>query len=406
MATEPLTRCALLTPAGRGALATVRVQGPQATAWIARHFQPAGSLSAGRLSLEATPLDAIRYGLWHGEDVVLGRVASDVWEIHCHGGELAPARIQQSLIADGCTPDDGWTLVRDEYSAWGAGLTPLAREARRLLVEAPTLRTATVLLDQFHGALDRELDRLDWLCGAGDFAAVTESLERLSVVGRAGCHLTRPFRVALFGRPNVGKSSLINRLVGYQRSIVLAQPGTTRDVVTATIAVQGWPCELRDTAGVQSTDDPLEAEGIARTRRAVESADLIVRIEDAAACLNRLDGRAGEPFGWSQMELPSAASGLPSLLVWNKADLIGASDIDRLPEPGWPVSALTGQGIDQLWRAMAAALVPVEPEPGEAVPFLETHAVLLNGALQAARSYDSVCLRRTIGQLRGEANSL
>lgn len=352
------------------------------------------------MSLEATPIDAIRYGLWHGEDVVLGRVGSDVWEIHCHGGELAPARIQQSLIADGCTLADGWELVRDEYSAWGAGLTPLAREARRRLAEAPTLRTATVLLDQFHGALDRELDRLELLGGAGDFAAATESLERLLVVGRAGCHLTRPFRVALFGRPNVGKSSLINRLVGYQRSIVLAQPGTTRDVVTATIAVQGWPCELWDTAGVQSTDDPLEAEGIARTRRAVESADLIVRIEDGAACLNGREGRSGAPLGWSPVELPSGASGLPSLLVWNKADLIGASDIDRLPEPGCPVSALTGQGIDQFWRTMAAALVPVEPEPGEAVPFLETHAAQLAEALQAARSFDAPNLTRALRRLR------
>ena len=108
-----------------------------------------------------------------------------------------------------------------------------------------------------------------------------EQLKGLLRFGDLGLHLTTPWRVVLTGPPNVGKSSLINALVGRERAIGSAQPGTTRDVVTAVTAVGGWPIELADTAGVRQVVDPLEREGVNRAKRSREHADLVVMVADA-----------------------------------------------------------------------------------------------------------------------------
>jgi tRNA modification GTPase len=113
--------------------------------------------------------------------------------------------------------------------------------------------------------------------------AATARVERLSALAEVGSHLTHPWRIVLAGRPNVGKSSLINALVGFERALVHATPGTTRDLVTAASAIDGWPVELIDTAGLRSTGDALEAAGIRLAEGQMAAADLVVLVFDASS---------------------------------------------------------------------------------------------------------------------------
>src|SRR6185503_7750192 len=112
---------------------------------------------------------------------------------------------------------------------------------------------------------------------------------RLLALAEVGLHLTTPWRVVFAGPPNVGKSSLVNALLGYPRAIVYDQPGTTRDVLTASTAFDGWPFELRDTAGLRDgiSLDSVEVEGVARARAQIATADLVVFVHDRSAGLDR-----------------------------------------------------------------------------------------------------------------------
>ena len=204
---------------------------------------------------------------------------------------------------------------------------------------------------------------------AGALKLVDELLERADV----GLHLAKPWRVVLAGRPNVGKSSLINALVGYERAIVHEAPGTTRDIVTALTALDGWPVELADTAGLRVGDEPLEVAGIALARRQAAEADLLLLVFDRNTA-------------WSAEDEALVKAWPAALAVLNKCDLPAAAG--RRPT-GVEVSAQSGAGLAELAPAMVARLVPRAPEPGEAVPFLESHVELLGRLTQRLQMNDS-----------------
>src|SRR5439155_6204210 len=136
------------------------------------------------------------------------------------------------------------------------------------------LRTAAILLAQLRGAFTRDCRAAEQVLRAGrqaEAATRVADLLRLAPVGR---HLVVPWRVVVAGAPNVGKSSLVNALAGFQRCVVTPMPGTTRDAVTTLIAVDGWPVELIDTAGIRNVADDLESAGVDRARRTAADADV------------------------------------------------------------------------------------------------------------------------------------
>lgn len=370
-------RTCVLTPEGRGAIAVVRVWGPGAVEVADRVFRPrwGGSLAAsgpGRLRLG-------RVGEGLGDEVVAVVVdgADPEVEIDCHGGPAAVGLVIAALEAAGAERRQPVAWVRH------ASRSAIAAEAEVDLVRAPTVRTAEVLLEQAQNALEDEVRRcLDGL--GGDPKPVRDAVETLIRRAEVGLRLVSGWRVALAGRPNVGKSRLLNALSGFDRVIVDPTPGTTRDVVTVRIALDGWPVELSDTAGLRPSDDPVEASGIARARARHAEAELVVLVLDRS-----------EPLGDADLALMALHSG--SLVVANKCDLPAAWE--REDPAIVPVSAERGDGIEALGTAIAARLVPDPPPPRAGVPFRPGQVRHLTSARQALEAGDLTTAEAHLGAL-------
>jgi tRNA modification GTPase len=335
---EAPTTVAVLTPPGSAAVAALALTGPRALEVARAAFRPASGSWP-----DPPPTDRFWYGQFGGppgDAVVLAvRRVEPVpsVEVHCHGGPEVVRWLIATLAGHGVPVGPPPPL----------GSSPLRARAADELTRAPTARTAGILLDQYHGALDRALEAIAG--GSADEAkARYQSILRFAPVGR---HLTRPWRVAVAGAPNVGKSSLVNALIGYTRTVVSPVAGTTRDVVAAATALDGWPVELLDTAGLRAAGDALEGAGIDRARAAAAGADLCLWVFDVAA-----------PPAWPD-HLPT-----PVLYVLNKSDLPAVWDTSAIPD-GVAVSAHTRAGIPALCEQIARRLVPDPPPPGAAVPF-------------------------------------
>jgi tRNA modification GTPase len=343
---ETVTRAACLTPTGSAALATLAIRGPSAWQVATELFRPRSNAV-----LPSEPVAGWfrlgRFGDEAADEVVLSvrRAGSVPWvEVHCHGGREVVRSLLEALARRGVQIGTWKELERAD------GRLPSALAAWEALGSAPTVRTAGILLDQFHGAFDQSLDTIRTALEAGQTSEAKSLLDRLVALVPVGRHLVRPWRVVLAGAPNVGKSSLANALAGYQRSIVAATPGTTRDTVSTVLAIDGWPVELVDTAGIRDEAVDLESAGIGRAQEAIASADL---------CLWLVDG-AGPPI-WPKSLGPNVRT------VINKVDLPAAWDHGGVEAVG--VSAQSGIGIAELCKQLATWLVPMAPNLGEAVPF-------------------------------------
>jgi tRNA modification GTPase len=363
---EPRTHAVMLTPVGRGAVATVLVQGAEATELVGRFFSPA----SGR-NLASFPLGRIVFGRWGGvtgEEVVVCRRRADEVEIHGHGGEAAVAAILDSLKSIGCQILS-WQEWSERHANRDGGDRFMA-QALVALSQARTERTAAILLDQYQGALRREFENARQAIAAGETQRAEQLIRDMLQWSNLGRRLVEPFRVVLAGRPNVGKSSLINALVGYTRALVYDQPGTTRDVVSAQTALAGWPVELSDTAGLRETSDPLEAAGMALTRERLATADLVVLVFDASKPWTVADNRLC--LDWEH-----------AVVVHHKSDLMGTPNFVCEKPTGLWTSTVTGEGMRELERTLAERLATRFPSPGAAVPFLAEHIVALERALEA-----------------------
>jgi tRNA modification GTPase len=360
----------VLTPSGRGAVAVIGMSGPRATSVVNQFF----AARNGR-PLEEQPLLKLVYGHWGCEDLIVFRRDESSLEIQCHGGSQSVSVIAANLAGAGCReiPWRQWI----ERSCGSS----IQTETQIALAEAASFRTAEILLDQWHGALERELHEIRQHLESGDHVVAEQRLARLLSTAEFGQHLTRPWRVVIAGRPNVGKSSLINAIVGYERAIVFDRPGTTRDVVTASTVIDGWPVILSDTAGLHGSEDEIEKAGMKFARERLATADLVVWVLDAMA-----DGSdAWEETANSQIdELQLTLNGI-TLAVVNKID-----QRDGLPVPQGVLatSAITGEGVEQLLAAISNHLVPTVPKKGDVVLFTERQKVAVTDTLWSCRQGD------------------
>ena len=286
--------------------------------------------------------------------------AEDVVEIHCHGGVMAVQRVMACVLEQ---PGIRRALP-GEFSQRAVlnGRLDLTRaEAIGDLVAARSQRAAQLAMAGVDGGIQRRiqllrerlLDQLSELEARVDFEedlpaldgpallkalqSVRDELLQLVADGERSVALRQGLRVALVGRPNVGKSSLLNRLSRRERAIVTDLPGTTRDLLESEIVLEGVPITLLDTAGIRSTNDAVEQLGIARSHDALASADLVVLLFDLAV-------------GWTaedQLLREQIPADVPHLLVGNKADL---SDLAAPADVH--LSAVTGVGEAQLVQAL------------------------------------------------------
>jgi tRNA modification GTPase len=289
-----------------------------------------------------------RFGHELADEVVvaLKRSAPIPWvEVHCHGGREVVRLLMETFTKHGvqsCTWQQFERLTQEH---------PVSALACIALTHALTTRTAAILLDQHQGAFLRAVDTIQEALTRDDGGEAKRLLDELARHTSVGRHLTTPWRVVVAGAPNVGKSSLVNALSGFPRCIVAATPGTTRDVVTTLIAVEGWPVELADTAGMREGAELLEGQGIGLAQRSAAAADLCLWVDDTS--------------------MPPVGPSLPVTnlrRIINKVDLPAAWDLDQAPD-AVRISARTGAGLDELCHALAHWLMPDPPPPGAAVPF-------------------------------------
>jgi tRNA modification GTPase len=371
--------CVLTSPA-RGAIAVIRIGGPDGLLVADTVFRP---VSGGPLAESATgDLRLGRIGAGMGDEVVavIVRRSPPEVEFQSHGGPTATALVLNAVRKAGAT------IASAEGPSMSAALRCLPAQAEADLARAPTLRCAEILLDQVNGALLEKIQHLRLLLYQSSDAfprELDELLERASY----GLRLVDGWRVAFAGRPNVGKSRLFNALAGYERALVAPTPGTTRDVVTLTAAIDGWPVELVDTAGLRDASDPIEQSGILLAREWQTGADLVLLVLDRSEPLTEMDRRL-------VLEFPNA------LTIANKVDLGSAWDPTELANLA--VSSETGEGIQKLLQAIGSRLVPVAHGEGAAVPFRRSHVRLLERArrLWAAGRHEHAA--RALGRLAGE----
>ena len=408
------TIAAISTPPGRGGIGIVRLSGPQAASIAAQLVSLRQPLEHARARL-ADVLDAAGGGVGRGEAVRIDEAlvtwfaapnsytAEDVVEIAAHGSPVVLDLLLRRSLDLGARLAEPGEFTQRAFLAGRLDLTQA--EAVRDLIDAQTLTQARQAASQMGGALSRRVQpvkqglvELIALLEAGiDFAEDDVDVTPKAEIARRIAELTPTptalaasfgrgrivhdgLTLAIVGRPNVGKSSLFNRLVEHERAIVTATPGTTRDTVTERISLDGIPLELVDTAGLRESLEEVEQLGIARSREALADAALVLVVLDATQPLNDEEHR-----------LLEAVEGRPALVAVNKSDLAAAGE--AADEIGGVralrTSALTGEGISALReRILALATGGAASEPGMLTSLRHHQAIAialaaLNDAAQA-----------------------
>ena len=398
------TISAIATPAGQGGIGIVRLSGKDCFAVVGRLFD--GALKDHYVShgyirdpktgsvideVLATYMAAPR--TYTREDVV---------EISCHGSPLVLQRILQLTLEHGARPatPGEFTLraflngridlaqaesvldiiqaqseagLRLAVAGLGGRLSKPIRDVYAQLLQVQAFITACI--DFPEDEVEKQIDIDPRL----SLPRCRAALEKVLDLAEAGAVYRQGVRTAIVGKPNVGKSSLLNRLLGEDRAIVSNIPGTTRDTVEEVVSVKGIPFHLIDTAGIQETADVVEHIGVERSRKAIEQADLLLLVVDLSAPLSEEDFRV--------LDL---SLGKSALVIANKADLPARADLSAVHHPVVPCSALWGQGIEELHAAMASIALAGKVVPSDAVMVTNPrHKAALEGALKHVRGAEA-----------------
>ncbi|PYL69533.1 MAG: tRNA uridine-5-carboxymethylaminomethyl(34) synthesis GTPase MnmE [Verrucomicrobia bacterium] len=390
------TIAAISTPPGEGAIALVRISGVNAVqiadkifrgkeepSRFASHVQHLGEIVGAEnqlidqvvLSIHRAPAS------YTGEDLV---------EISCHGGTLVSAKVLEACLRAGATAARPGEFTERAFLSGKMDLTQA--EAVIDLIRARTdlaLRSATEQLegrlgDQIRKIRDELIALLAHINASIDFPeegiapdegetlcarldCILEEITALLATADQGRVLREGVRVVIYGATNAGKSSLLNRLLGYDRVIVSDTHGTTRDIIEETVNLDGVPIRLLDTAGLRASESKLESEGIARTEKSLQLADLRLHIADRNAPKPaHFNGRADDAN---------------EIVVLNKSDLPEDSDWKNFP--ALRISCVTGEGLPRLQTEILARIRQQNLRPESAVAINTRHRDCLRRALES-----------------------
>ena len=405
MLSDPIA--ALATPPGRAALALVRLSGTGAFAVAARVVHgfrddhPRHSTLATFVGPTGEPIDQGLYTVFPAPASYTGE---DMVELSCHGGQLAPARLLAALHAAGARPAAPGEFTR--RAVLNGKLDLVQAEAVGDLIDATAPAQARAALRQLEGGLSRRLAELrEALVGAqallsyeidfpgeddgpvplariaGELDTVREQIRLLLATAPSADRMRQGALLVLAGRPNAGKSSLLNALLGIERALVTEVPGTTRDTIEAATDFLGWPVRLADTAGLWEPSQRVDQLGVEVSRRYLAAADLVL-----------LCAEGGRVLGPDERAIMAER---PTLLIRTKGDLH--------PEPateGVTVSVITGQGLEALRSAAAELVFGERIALGDLEPTLtsERHRVALHRAQEA--------LAESLGQLGPDGDAV
>jgi tRNA modification GTPase len=362
--TDTAPIAAIATAPGTGAIGVVRVSGPNLAPLIQ-------SLVGASLRPRSAVLTHFRDGMGQVIDVGIALyfpaphsyTGEDVLELQAHGGPVVLQQLLKRCVELGARPAQPGEFTQRAYL--NDKLDLAQAESVADLISAATAEAARSALRSLQGAFSQEIEGLvrelvdlralveatldfpeeeiDFLRQA-DFAQrlarVRQSLDKVLAVSRQGRLLRDGIHIVLAGRPNVGKSSLINRLANEEVAIVTEVPGTTRDTIRQSIEIGGIPVHVIDTAGLRETQDPVERIGVERTWSAIKSADVVLLVMDATEGERDADRAV-------RRRLPPE---LPCVVVMNKADLLGGPEAGGARQGADRVllSAKTGAGIELL----------------------------------------------------------
>ncbi|HUZ95311.1 MAG TPA: tRNA uridine-5-carboxymethylaminomethyl(34) synthesis GTPase MnmE [Edaphobacter sp.] len=367
------TIAAISTPPGRGGIGIVRLSGPRARAIAEPLLRLRHPLAPGQARFaeivdvekrdgeEGDVLDEAVVTFFAGPR---SYTAEDIVEIAAHGSPVLLDYLLRACLANGARLAEPGEFTQRAFLAGRFDLTQA--EAVHDLIESTTLHQARVAAQQLGGALSRQIapvkaklvhliatleagidfaeDDIDVMPASeidAQIAAIEAPLAALNETFGYGRIVRDGFTLAIVGRPNAGKSSLFNRLIERDRAIVTAAPGTTRDLVTERVSLEGIPLELVDTAGLRDATDEAETIGIAKSREAMAEADIVLLVLDATAPLHAEDEAA-----------IAAHTTRPLLIACNKHDLAPGVSLAEMRHPVIQTSALTGEGIAAVRRAI------------------------------------------------------
>ena len=402
------TIAAISTPPGEGAIAVIRLSGSQAPAIAERLFvRKNGASHAIERMLHFGCFRDEEGRLDDGMAVVFRAPRSytgeDMAEFHCHGGVLVASRILGAVLRAGARAAEPGEFTRRAFLNGKMDLTQA--EAVMDVIRASTSLALRAAEEQLAGRLGCEVGKIrNILLGIvahleatidfpeeGIDPSTAEQLlseiretrcriETLLATAEEGRILREGVRLVLCGAPNAGKSSLLNRLLGFDRAIVSASPGTTRDTIEDSASLRGIPFRITDTAGLRETEDAVEREGVERAKRAMERADVIVRVVDVTR-------------PWD--EKPQNGE----ILAANKIDLIGngVADSRFRNSPFIAISCLTGEGIGHLVDAIAQTARGNQPADA---PMLAA----INARHQVCLERARLCLREAEEKLQNQAD--
>ena len=433
------TIVALSTAPGRSAIGVIRLSGPDSLA-IAKSL-------VGRRDFDPDPGQVVLHSLKSGKSEILDRAlvtyfqsphsytGEDVVEISCHGAPVILRQVIDTILALGGRLAEPGEFTLRSLSNGKLNLTQAI--AVRDLVNARTDAAAKQAIRQLKGELSKrlqptkekliqlivklesalefvedDLPAIEKGVMMGDLSDVVTNLSELAATFDVGRLLRDGLRVAIIGRPNVGKSSLFNRLIAFDRAIVTEIPGTTRDCLTETINLQGFPILLTDTAGVRESSDQIERMGVERSRQAIADADLALVVVDGSQELKADD-----------LEVLSETSGLRRLIVRNKSDLSSF----RHHENGFDsetatldVSALSNLGLEELRTAIISSFgLSESADAGLLVTDARQHDLLRRAVVEVQSSRELLShgaseelivvglhnALQSIGQITGEATT-